>query len=521
MFRIKNLWLLFVLLPFAVRTQTDITSDKEIQISDFRGTLSFLASGWMEGREAGERGCSMAADYIASLMETCRLEPFGDSLIHENRDASRSYFQKFVLVRYTTAEATLSVVDSEDLDKTVEYSFKTNFTIEPGIRDISEDFPLVFAGYGISLPIQGYDDYENLDVWNRVVIVLPGFPGDRDTNSVAWQKIGKILEQSDDPEYEKRKVAKEKGAAAIIEIFDPYFNETTSEPVYEDYLLLRPADTSLAGIPVIYMKSDAILQLLAGSGIHVQETEALAGGSLKSSSTLLDNKHCKFSIKVKKELIGVRNVLGAIYGKDTTRQIIIGAHYDHLGKRDTLIYYGADDNASGTAGMLALAKHWNDNSEPPPCNLVFAAWTAEEEGMLGSSYFVDHCRADKNNLPLYVNLDMISRSDPTDSLRNILSVGTLKGSERLKDLIRNENSMTEKPFSLDLWQCDKDGDSDYAPFAKNGIPVMTFFSGFHDDYHTPRDVVERVDFEKMCRIVNLVNDCIGGYFAETGSNGKE
>jgi Zn-dependent M28 family amino/carboxypeptidase len=104
-------------------------------------------------------------------------------------------------------------------------------------------------------------------------------------------------------------------------------------------------------------------------------------------------------------------------------------------------------------------------------------------------------------------------------MRIILSVGTLKGSESMKDLVSAQNLIQEKPFQLDLWQSDENGDSDYTPFAKKEIPVMTFFSGFHDDYHTPRDVIQKVDFEKMKNVLNIVNGCINDHLA--GLKGKE
>jgi hypothetical protein len=520
MFRIRNLLLLFVLFPFAVRNQTLQAGGKEISISDFRGIVTFLASGWMEGREAGEKGCFMAADYIASLMESYGLQPFGDSVNHENQFSGRSYFQNFTLFRFTTEESSLSWVNSDKgNDSEHLFAFRTDFSVEPVTNNVSVEYPVVFAGYGISLPEQGYDDYSDLDVENKIVVMLSGFPGSKDTASYAWQKIGKIIEQSDDYEFEKRKTAQAKGAVALIVISESEATGNSSEPEYEDYLLLPPEDTALFAIPVIDLHNEAAGILLEGSGIQLQEAEDRAASSLKTSSVLVRNGYCRISLQVKREHIGVNNVLGVIYGKDSTRQVIVGAHYDHLGKRDTLIYYGADDNASGTSGMLALAQFWADKNEKPPCNLVFAAWTAEEEGMLGSSYYTDHFRSTKNNTPLYLNLDMISRSDPTDTMRIILSVGTLKGSESMKDLVSAQNLIQEKPFQLDLWQSDENGDSDYTPFAKKEIPVMTFFSGFHDDYHTPRDVIQKVDFEKMKNVLNIVNGCINDHLA--GLKGKE
>jgi len=213
-------------------------------------------------------------------------------------------------------------------------------------------------------------------------------------------------------------------------------------------------------------------------------------------------------MEVKAESFKVRNVIGIIHGKDTTRSIIIGAHYDHLGIRDKVIYNGADDNASGTAGMLALAKIWSECNQPPDFNLIFAAWTAEEKGLLGSSYFAEHESVNPSNTLVNINLDMISRNDVTDTTGLQLSIGTLKGSDELKKLATVKNSLLQHPFILDLWESTGSGGSDYAPFAARKVPIMTFFSGYHKDYHTQHDTFAKADLSKMKSILMLVNSCL-------------
>ncbi|MBK7093526.1 MAG: M20/M25/M40 family metallo-hydrolase [Saprospiraceae bacterium] len=119
------------------------------------------------------------------------------------------------------------------------------------------------------------------------------------------------------------------------------------------------------------------------------------------------------------------NVIGILPGIDTSRSVVIGAHYDHLGIRGDSIFYGADDNASGVAGVLSLAEKWTESVIKPPVNLVFACWTAEEKGLIGSDYFAKN-KLKTDSILLYINMDMISRSAPEDTLQNILSIGTRK-----------------------------------------------------------------------------------------------
>jgi len=204
----------------------------------------------------------------------------------------------------------------------------------------------------------------------------------------------------------------------------------------------------------------------------------------------------------------VSNVTGVIRGKDSTKSIIVGAHYDHLGIRNGLIYNGADDNASGVAGMLALAGKWSEYGEKPACNIVFAAWNCEETGKHGSRYYIRHTRADPGRVLAYINMDMISRSAPEDTNRRIISIGTMPGSEGLRQIAKAANQSLPDPFQLDLWDVTGHSGSDYAPFTDVNIPVMTFFSGYQVDYHTPEDDAGKADLKKMEDILKIVNDCI-------------
>jgi hypothetical protein len=204
----------------------------------------------------------------------------------------------------------------------------------------------------------------------------------------------------------------------------------------------------------------------------------------------------------------VSNVTGIIRGKDSTKSIVVGAHYDHLGVQNGFIFNGADDNASGVAGMLALAKNWSDQNEKPACNIIFGAWNCEERGMHGSRYFVRHSDANPENVIAYINMDMISRSAPEDTTRRIISIGTMPESEGLRQIAIVANQVLPHPFELDLWDVTGHSGSDYASFAAKNIPVMTFFSGYQVDYHTPEDDADKADLEKMEDILKLVNDCI-------------
>ncbi|RZJ39680.1 MAG: M20/M25/M40 family metallo-hydrolase, partial [Chryseobacterium sp.] len=198
-------------------------------------------------------------------------------------------------------------------------------------------------------------------------------------------------------------------------------------------------------IPVFRLTKSATEKFLNETGIQLAEIEKKTAQKLQTASSLLKNKKCSFSIELNSEAFPVRNVIGMIPGKDNSKTIIVGAHYDHLGIKNDSIYNGADDNASGTSGMLALAKNWSESKVKPPYNIVFASWTAEEMGLLGSEYFVQDLDLNKQKILLCINMDMISRSAPEDKAKRILSIGTQKENENLRKIASENNKNLQNP----------------------------------------------------------------------------
>lgn len=515
--KLITLFLIFTATTIAAQNLPKVVSDP--QKKDFTGILGFLSSDWMEGREAGTKGSFMAADYIASQMIQSGLSPAGDKQLNY----STGYFQDFEILSYRTGNASLSIISGIGNSKTA-WTQGVDFTVESGPSSMEAEASLVFAGYGISAPGKGYDDYKALDVNGKILMVMDGYPGQRDTLSPA----GKIFTGESghfNSMESKISLAMKKGAIAMLLVkpdgYQPYrsgqinrellkstVNFVKNDPDYPDCNHSLPGDT--VTIPVFYVSKVLAQKLLEGSNSNLAEAEKQAASNLKSQAKPLKGIKVACRIDVKVEPMLVRNVLGMIPGKDTTHAIVIGAHYDHLGMRGNLIYNGSDDNASGVAGMLAIAETWSRARVKPDCNLVFAAWTAEEKGLLGSTWFVRNFNFSKQSIDLNINFDMISRSDPADKEAKIISIGLLKGTAHLKSLAKEYNSKLVKPFKLDIWETSGHGGSDYMPFAMKKIPVMSFFSGFHDDYHSPRDIFMKADLDKMEAILKLVNQLITG-----------
>lgn len=453
--------------------------------SDFAETLFVLASDYMEGRKANQKGGYIAATYIASAMYSYKLKPYNN-----NR---KSFFQEFKIQEHNVKKTTLEIKKGNA--ETISLSPEKDFEVTPISKSIQKkEIDVVFVRYGLNVSKENYDDYKNLEAKNKIVVVLSGFPNSQDSTSSTYKKFKKIFPEENDLEETKLKTAISKGAIALIivdtkENFKP---ETTKE----NEVFHSLENSGSESIPVFRIGKKT-----------AESFFPIINNSLKTPLSIpLKNVKINFSIELQSQTFPIQNVLGFIPGKDTTKTIIVGAHYDHLGIKNDSIYNGADDNASGTSGMLALAKNWSESKIQPKYNILFASWTAEEMGLLGSEYFAQNLKNQK--ILLCINMDMISRSASEDKTHRILSIGTQKETEYLKKIASESNAKLQNPFTLDLWETNGHSGSDYASFTAKGIPIMTFFSGFHEDYHTPRDKASKVDLDKIQDVLFIVNNSL-------------
>lgn len=488
---------------------------------DFAGTMGFLSSGWMQGREAGSRESFMAADYLLSQMMQLGLQPGNGA----------GYFQDFDIVRYQSSVSSLRITTSDGKSLT-ESSFVSgrDFVVDAGPQDFSVRASMVFAGHGIVAPEAGIDDYHKLNVAGSVVVVLDGFPYLKKASVADPASIAPVVDESLFSLKSRRNHAFSRGAKALIVICSdkklaeynaesgsqvaeyPAFTTSSSPfPAYTDHFWALPDDQT--DLPVYYISQRLAALILGADHPVFAESEKTGDIRKNHSHGKISNREIQLSATYQTERLSGRNVLGLIRGTDTSRCVVIGAHYDHLGQRNGLVYHGSDDNASGVAGMLALAAAWKRAGVQPPVNLLFAAWAGEEKGHLGSRYFTGNHDYRHTGILLNLNFDMISRSDEADTTRNILSIGMLQGSNDLRQMAMMENSRLNRPFKLDLWETMGGGGSDYAAFSLRKIPVMSFFTGFHQDYHSPGDTFAKADLEKMEAVLQLANRLLVAYLS--------
>ena len=501
------LWILLFLIPTFVSAQVAEGKVQAPVIRDFAPALQFLASPALEGRETGTQSSYIAADYIASEMQKMGLIPYRKVTDETKADLS-DYFQTFTLLRYSIGEVSVAIHSLAGKSKPVHLMNGKDFTLENAFGALMFESPMVFAGYGINSPELNYNDYAGHDAHGKLVILFDGYPGQHDTLNIAWKKFRTLAENDGYDLDMKCMEAARQGASAIIVINKEYYQATAytekaQELFYQDSEYVLPATKPLQTVPCFMLTTAGSRQLSEALNLNFREIEREIARQVNYPS-LPGKDLFQINLQIDVDTLIVHNVVGILPGSDTTKTIILGAHYDHLGKRGNDIYVGSDDNASGVAGLLALAEMWTGSHTTPPCNIMFASWTAEEKGLIGSEYFASQLK-NPEKVKLYVNMDMISRSVKEDTAGRQLSIGTRTADEYLRELACRSNSKLKHTFTLDLWDVTGHSGSDYASFTAKNIPVMTYNTGLHDDYHTPRDIPASADLVKMGEVLKLIN----------------
>ncbi len=519
-----------------IQAQTPAEKGLEaITESAVKGQLEFLASDWTEGREVGTRGAYMAADYITSIFKIYGIEPFGDVEFNvptrrermegKQITSERSFFQNFSLLKYTIGdEQLLSVVSVGDrTENAVDFNYKSDFDVNPGTVGRSGKAPLVFAGYGFRDEKGDYDDIKKLDLKGKVAVILSGFPGHKDSSSAAYDKFAPVGRYAQ--YYLERNKIDHLGKAGVIGVIqvrldgDPslvwaqnqiypvkgdYFEADEPFPTYYDSRMTLPGDTLRSDVPVFTVSTRLANEIIAGTGISFEAFEKTAAEKMQPASAVLPGKMVSFKTTVNSQIVKARNVLGTIEGEKKDEFIVVGAHYDHVGKYNGWIWNGADDNGSGTVGMMTIAKAFKATGKKPEKTIIFAAWTGEEKGLWGSRYFVREAMKSNMNIVLNLNYDMIARDAEGDTNKNKASMTYTKANAGIEELTRKHIEDYEINLDLSYRAAERpSGGSDHAPFAQEGIPIFYFMAAMHPDYHLPSDELDKINWGKMVNIIKL------------------
>lgn len=431
----------------------------------------FLASDDLKGRLTGTPEARKAAEYIAAQFKAAGLQP-GPGM--------QDYYQQF---EFTSAvklggENTLSVAQGKS------YVVNTDF-VPTGFSEDADlhSTPVAFAGFGITAADQKYDDYAGIDAKGKVVIVYRWGPeGDDPKSDFATYY----------PIRYKAMMAREHGAVALLVV--------SEDPQDDDLIQLRnDASFGTAGIPVLSVKRSLVSDLLKAAGQDFPDPKNPHGTLQFDLKNVSLNLQCSLTREKGKS----DNVVAWLPATTSTdRTIVLGAHYDHLGlgMEGSLapkwgeVHNGADDNASGTAALMELARKFGQQTQRNE-NLLFVAFGGEELGVLGSSFFVKHPDIPIKNMMAMLNMDMVGR------LRDEkLVVGGVGTSPVWPALLNKANTDgLHLTFNQDGY-----GPSDHASFYGKDIPVLFFFTGSHAEYHRPEDDANLINYDGLNEVTNYV-----------------
>ncbi len=463
-----------------------------ISATEILDHIKVLSDDAYEGRASGTPAGFKAAEYVAGFFKSYGLRPVGDD---------GGYFQAFEFslgTRTTLGPANhLQAAGGRELEAGKDFS-PLAFS---GKADVTG--PLVFAGYGIVSEDPPYDDYAGIDVKGKVVLVLRHSPND-DAEGTPWRQRARMLGAF----TYKAARAEERGAAAILVVNDPRSDETGEDRLvtFERRMPGNPAE-----IPVAFVKRAVASEWLATAGIDLAAAQRSIDGNLKPVSADVPGVTIRVACEIVREDRGqgkAANVVGVVPGSDPELAgecIVVGAHYDHVGVGEFgsmggdsgQIHNGADDNASGTSVLLELAQAFALSEERPRRSIVFAAFAAEERGLLGSRHYVEHPSVPIEKTAAMLNLDMVGRAE--DGLVEVIGVGTSPGFGA--DLERWNSDVGLVLKKRDTYT----QDSDHASFARREVPVLFFFTGLHPDYHRPGDDWEKINSDDASRIARLVH----------------
>ena len=454
-----------------------------ITAEEIRAHVRFLASDDLRGRAAGTEGADRAARYIAEAFRTYGLKPVGDGGTFEQRFTfvARITPGPMNRLRMKTREGERDFALGRDF---LPLAFSSSGTVEGEV---------VFVGYGISAPELGYDDYADLEVSGKILLILQGGPDGHDPH-------GRF--HAHRAPQRKIATAREKGARGVIFI-------ATEEKAEDDRLAALGYDHMFgaAGLPVLLLGRAAAAELMRAAGADLAERERAPASTPTPRAFTLSGVRLIGYADVRKETRQTANVVGLLEGNDPVLKdevIVIGAHYDHLGlggehslAPDKIgeVHNGADDNASGVAGLLELAQALAAVRSSLRRSILFIAFSAEELGLLGSNHYVKHPILPLERTVAMLNFDMIGRLRESGVI--VYGVGT---SPVWASALQRANEAVRLNLRI---RDDGVGPSDHTSFYLRGIPVLRFFTGVHEDYHKPSDDAEKITAEGTERIISL------------------
>ena len=470
-----------LLIGFVLIISRSNTSSSEITEDEIMNHIRFLSHENREGRLPGTRGSKDAIAYLIKNFKSYGVKPaFG-----------KSYTQPFNIKTGIQLGSLNNLVINKDT-MAVESDYLPLFFSANG----SFSGEVVFAGYGFQINEKElqWDDYKGLDVKDKWVIVMRHSPERNQPHSIYAPHS---------PLHKKMLVAKDNGAKGII-----FVSQIEDEELYP---LRYVSGFKNNEAPAIILSKNIANRIFERVGWSTKKIQDEMNQNLKPLSFQLGVLNINVSIDLEPVVKKGANVVGEIRSRNREfrdEYVLIGAHFDHLGMggagsgsrkpEENQIHPGADDNASGTAGLLELAQKLSANINSLKRSVLFVGFDAEEKGLLGSKHFIESSPIKIENITTMINMDMIGRM--SDSSYTVGGVGTSPSFEYLLDSLK-----TGRSFDL-IMNKPGFGPSDHATFYTKNIPVLFFFSGVHDEYHTPADTWQLINLQGEKHILNFIYD---------------
>jgi hypothetical protein len=451
------------------------------EVHELRQDVFYLASDSLEGRGVGTHGLDEAADFLAGHDRALGLRTL---------PGCDGYFQPFP---FTLAATVGPRTGLQWAGTTLERG--KDFNSLPISASVDFSGSVVFVGYGITDASHGYDDYAGIDVRNKIVLAMRFEPHNQNgqsrfTNSLEWSAASALMVKAEN--------ARQHGAAALLLVNPPTYHGID--------LLLVPTlpHAPQARLPVLQVK-----QTVVAKNLDLKSLQAQIDRDGKPHSFALNSATVSGMVDLVRKQTTVKNVIACLpgYGPHADEYVVVGAHYDHLGHGgfgslaigSRAIHHGADDNASGTAAVMELAQRLTRAGRLPR-SIIFCNFTAEEEGLIGSAYFVNHPPVPLAKIVAMLNLDMVGRI--RDERLYIGGAGTSDAFDSILSSADSGLPLTLKESGPYIGRGGF-GPSDHMSFAQKKIPVLFLFSGMHADYHRPTDTAEKVNYEGIDQAVAL------------------
>src|SRR5271154_4057407 len=455
-------------------------SAADISPKTYLADVQYLASPELKGRATGSPEIEKAAHYIESQFRSFGLKP----------PAGKDYEQAFPVaigahlgpgnhMRYAEPGEDAALAPERDF---VPFSFSSNGKL---------DVPVVFAGYGITDKEKHYDDYAGIDVSGKIVLILRHEPNEGQTPSEHASFAEKAVN------------AKMHGAKGVILINDLAAHAGKPDTIEKFARISGPSD---AGVFFVQVRVAVASKWFHAEGLDLQKIAGEMNRDAKPNSFPMAKLKVAIDVDVRHDTATAHNVAAYLPG-ETAEYVVIGAHYDHLGlggefslapSQTGTVHPGADDNASGTAGVIELAR-WFSRQPKQKRGILFLTFAGEELGLFGSSYYVNHPILPLDQAVAMINMDMIGRIRDRKVYVGGVGTGTTFAA-LLKDAGPHHD------FETDITERSGYGSSDHTSFTAKQVPVLFFFSGLHADYHKPSDTWDKIDAPAAVRLLDLVAD---------------